>query len=289
VKTIQKTFSVNEENERSLIKKTYFNEQGQKEKEENYYDNSTEETIYIYNSQEFLSGESLIVDGIDVSSQHFDYDEKGNVVLEEHYVNGELYEKIDVVFNGNQKTRITHQDGVEIERFERVENGKNWTAKYFVDNELVEQREYSYDAEKREGVLLIESFEYNVIAKTIDTFDADDQLVKQEEFSNTGDRVYSLEIIRENGNVVLERINNLKMHGSCSEKHFIYDRHGNELSYELKNCNGILIEFHHKTYDDLNRVIEEKGTNNISESTDYSNIRGLKYFHLVHTYENMNA
>lgn len=287
MKTIQSTFSVNDENEKTLYKKTFFNKRGYKYKEIDYDRTSVEETNYAYNSNGLLIKETVVIDGIEVSSQYFDYDENDNIVLEEHFVNGEMYEKVIVTFNENHMTRLTYQDDIETERLERVDNDKNWNVQFFVNNELVEQKDYIFDSDKNVGILILHSLDYNYITKTYDTFNTEHQLVKQEQFSDKGNLIYSFEASYDNF-VIFERMRNFHNYESCTEKVFKYDNQGNELSFELKKCNGVLLEFCHKKYDELNRIIEEKGSESLSHDSGYSDIRGIHYFHFIHTYEDLD-
>ncbi|MFT6243712.1 MAG: hypothetical protein ACJA0U_000380 [Salibacteraceae bacterium] len=177
------------------------------------------------------------------------------------------------------------QDGEQVERLEKIEDGKNWSNKFFRYDELLETQEYIFDAQNNSGETSIHVLEGDQRFINKEKYNELGEIVAREEFKGDDTLLFSVEVELENGLTSSESIRDFSSGESYFKKKYQYDKLDNMVKFECRSSTGALLSFHNRKFDDENRIIEEVGFSN----GFFSGITGIHQshdrFHLIHEYE----
>ncbi|MBU2020281.1 MAG: hypothetical protein KJ941_11605 [Bacteroidetes bacterium] len=280
----RKTYSLEEDN-RTLIHKESYDENGNVVHSIDYRESPPVELNFEYDSDGNLIRQSEIQGGIENSSQIFEYDAEGDIIDEKLSIGGALYEHTSLVKTDSGFIRTMTQDNEEVERLEKNIDGDNWSNKFYRYDELLESQKYTFDAKNNSGETIIEGFEhdFNVVIK--EKYSNKDEIILKEEFHENGTLLTATEIEIEDGLTLKESVKDFSNGEVYYERLFEYDKNNNIINFEVRSSTGALQSFHKRKFDNQNRLIEETGFTNCY----FSGIDGVhknhNCFHLIHEYE----
>ncbi len=278
------SYSLNEE-KRTLIHEETYNENGNVVHSIDYQDSPHTIRNFTYNEKGQLIHQNEYFGDIESSAQSFEYDDEGTIIDEKLYIGGTLYEHTFLTTTETGFVRRMIQDGVEVERLEKQIDGKNWSNKFYANNELQESQEYTFDKKSNTGETFIKSHDYDFESVIKDTYDSNGYIILSEEYHGNGSLLSSTETFIENDKVIKETVRNFSPSENYYDRIFEYDRKGNLINFEVRLSKGTLDSFHKRKFDSKNRLIEEAGYSN----GHFSGITGIhgshSRFHFVHEYE----
>jgi len=280
----QRIYSILDE-KKILIQENSFNMDGKIIHSIDFSVHPNVEEFFEYNGEGLLIREFEIQEGVENSSQVFEYDNENEVVDEKLFISGELYEQTIITKTENSFTKIMVQDGVEVERLEKIKEGKNWTNNFFQNNELLERQEYRYNSKDNSGELTIHIFEDDTRFSVKENYNKNDDIILKEEFNENGSILISTETEYENGLVVKEIIEDFSNTEGKYQNIYKYDDNANMVLFECLSSTGALNSFHRWRFDLQNRLVEESSYSN----GFYSGITGVHSnhdrSHIVYEYE----
>ena len=204
------------------------------------------------------------------------YDELGNVVLEENFVDGkmsdytvtefnnenepvsisvfipdELYEKTVITKSGNIETSISTVDGVESLKTITEKNETNTILTEYEYGELV-RKVVSEDTEQgRKETIYDEN--NNITFYENYEFDSDDNILRHEVFNHILEKV-ALEVRNyHNCNIIDITYESIEEYQYYTYK---YDANNNLIDYNIKDKKDNILGFDKSVFDDKNREIE---------------------------------
>jgi hypothetical protein len=243
--------------------------------EQRFYYNPLGELIELIENQE----------GVENSKQTFVYDECGDVIDEKLYIGGGLYEHTVIEKTATTFIKKLIRNGEEIELFEKIIDGENWSSKTFHNEELVESYSYVYHPQERLGVTSYKNYQNDFIAQTKEKYNDKNEVILNEDFHENGTLLTSVETVIEDGLIFNEIVKNFFGDESYYESFYTYDERKNLIKFECRSLSGALMSFHTRKFDDNNRVVEEKGFSN----GHFSGITGIHSnhdkFHFIHEYQ----
>ena len=229
------------------------------------------EKKFTYNSFNMLISELEISDGKLLNKIENTFDENQNLIESKIYFGNEIYEKISTEFNEVGYIKTTYQEGIEIERMERINNGKNFENKFYEENELVEIHKYQYESSPKTGVTKIFDSQNNLLAIRNEYFDSNDYILKFEEF-NANEQLMEESIYERENELILKETQRDFYNGAIEYiSTYEYDFKKNLIRKEIRAINKSLVSANHNRYDEKNRLIEENRISN-GENVNYQHI-----------------
>ncbi len=220
---------------------------------------------------------------IETNSESFEYDDEGTIVDQKLFIGGDVYEHISLTKTDTGFVRKMIQDGIEVERLETSMNGDNWSNKFYLNNELHESQDYTFDEKNKMGETLIKNVESEILIK--DTHDSNGKIILTEEYHKNGSLLTSTEITLEKGEIVKETVREFSPLENHFDRLYEYDPKGNMIAFEVRSSTGALDSFHKRKFDNRNRLIEEVGFSNGYFSGITGIHKGHDRFHFVYEYE----
>jgi hypothetical protein len=283
MKQIIKSYSVEDEKNRLIYIDVYC-EYGLLIKSTDYRCNPQVENQYEYNDEGKLIQHKEIENGVEISTQLFAYNASGDIILQELHICGTLYEKTVLELTENYSIKTMFQDNVEIERLEKELNGRNWVNNFYVNNELVETQTYVYDAITSSGKTTISApFEKDTFY-ILEKYNEMNEVIFFEEYKQNK-LLKSIESTYKNQRITFEKVHDYSNGEVYYQNTYEYDSKGNTIKFECRNLSGKLINFHHCSYDNQNRLIEEIGINKIVKDNFKADYDKLNRFHTIFEYE----
>lgn len=237
-----------------------------------------------YNDKNQIVNEIEISDGVELQNLEMKYNDKGEILEQNLYFSGSLYESVKTDRAESGFITTTYQDDEEVFRIEKTVNGKNYTTKYFDSGNLSNLEISKYDDETSTSENSIFDAEDNLLVRRIQIFDKDGSIEVFKEFNANSQLVNKREYVREE-NKVLKEVKSDFVRGEIdNEILFEYDDKGNLVKTETRTSSGKLIDFQVNVYDDNNRVIEESGVSNGKFNAIYGTYIDSNNYHFIHKY-----
>lgn len=242
------------------------------------------EIVFTYDDKNRLVVDRELNLDKEITRNEFVYDEVGDIIEQRTFFSGSLYESIIMTKSDSGYVRVTTQDGEEVERYERDIDGENWESRFYVENELVAEHQFSYDSIQRKATKTINEIEYKLKIKTIESFDDVGKLLKMQEFNNETSLAFEKEYTYDGEHLI--KIVFKDFVGKLGDYSYIYERdpEGNVIKYSCLSSSGILHSFHNFIYDDKQRVVEEFGIRNAQYDEIPTSEKEIEKFHLIHEY-----
>lgn len=283
MKVNRKSYSVDEDNRTLILEETY-DENGNVIQSIDYDETPEIVRNFEYNEEGFIVYQNEVQGGVENSSQHFAYDEDGEVIDEKLFIGGSLYEHTVLLKSDSSFVRTMTQDNEEVERLVGTIDGKNWTNKFYNFDELTQVHDYTYDEKDRTGKTKIKFLEDDSIITNTQQYDDNDDVILEEEYNEKDVLLKSIQVELENGLIVKEAVRDFSDGEDYYKQLYAYDENKNIINFEVRSSTGGLLSFHKCKFDNQNRLIEESGFAN----GFFSGITGIHKnhdrFHLVHEY-----
>ena len=224
----------------------------------NYTDGDITETRCSYNETGLLISERNYCEDQELDETRYGYDGNENVVLQEYFIAGELYER---TFNNHSDGRleiVMEQDGEEVQRSIRIEDGENHVSEFFENGTQIEKQVYTYNPENRSGEKLVYGEDKNMVLKELIVFDQNDNTIEFKQLNAEG---FLLEYEKHiyDGKLLKQSVFK-KYVGESAEEHKVsctYNQRGDITREEVTTLEGNLLGFTQFQYDDEHRLIEE--------------------------------
>jgi hypothetical protein len=242
------------------------------------------EKKFEYDEKNQITKESELSEGVELQRLELNYNDKGDVVEQNLFFSGEIYESIKTVATENGFIRTTFQDGDEVYRVESTTEGKNFTNKHYNYEELVNVEVSTFDEETITSEKIIYDAEENVLVRRVEVYNEEKELVIFKEFNANNQLVNKSEVERKDGKVFKEIKSDFVRGEIDNEIHYDYDEKGNLIKTETRTNSGQLIDFQVKVYDEQNRVVEESGVSNGKFNAIYGTYIDGSNYHFVHRY-----
>jgi len=236
-----------------------------------------------YNSSGYLTKETELEGGVEISRAEYICDELGRIIESNLFIGGELYETNIATFNENGFETITIREGVEVERFEKTENGDEYTNKFYENGVLVECQICESDAFENLNIIRFYDLNNELTGKKVEIFNNSNELLKSEEYNATNILLSESQYEVQNGLLLSELHRDFFNGLNEFEIIYEYDENENLVKNEKHNLSGQILEFHFYKYDENNRLIEENGLS--KKNYDYPGHLNGDEFHFVHKYE----
>ncbi|MCK5782021.1 MAG: hypothetical protein KAH10_05490 [Flavobacteriales bacterium] len=242
------------------------------------------EKKFEYDENNRLIKESEISDGIELQGLEMTYNEKDEVIEQNLFFSGELYESVKTEYNENGFIRTVFQDGEEVHRIENIKDGKDYIQKYYDYDSLSNIMNYTFDKETSSAESLIYDADSNLLNRRLEIFGENGELEVYKQF-NASNQLISKHEYHKEGELLKHEIKSDFVRGEVDNKvTYDYDEKNNLVKTETRTDSGKLVEFHVYRYDDRNRMIEENGISNGQFNAIYGTyIEGNKY-NFVHKY-----
>ncbi len=242
------------------------------------------EKKFEYDDKNQLTKEVEISDGVELQRLELNYNEKGEVIEQNLFFSGDLYESVKTVAADNGFVRTTYQDGDEVYRIENLGEGKNFTNKYFDYGNLSNIEVNTYDEDTHTNEKLINDADQNLLVRRVEVYNEEGELLLFKEFNANNQLISKHEFEREN-NKILKEIKSDFVRGEIdNEIHYDYDEKGNLIKTETRTNSGQLVDFQVSIYDEQNRVVEESGVSNGKFNAIYGTYIDGSNYHFVHRY-----
>jgi len=242
------------------------------------------EKKFEYDEKNQITKESEISEGVELQRLELSYNDKSEVVEQNLFFSGDLYESVKTVATENGFVRTTFQDGDEVYRLENITDGKSFTNKHYNYEELVNVEVSTFDEETITSEKIIYDAEENIIVRRVKIYNKEGDLTVFKEFNANNQLVNKQEIERE-GNKLIKEIKSDFVRGEIdNEILHDYDEKGNLIKTETRTNSGQLVDFKVNIYDDNNRVIEESGVSNGKFNAIYGTYIDGSNYHFVHKY-----
>lgn len=267
---IRKTYAIDDEDKILICEETY-DTNNNLIHQKDYKNIPSSERKFEYNEVNQLMLEFEIIDGKIFSRIEYMYNKEGEVCDRKTFFNDLIFEHIIQEKSENGFIKTTIQDGVEVERLEKNISNRNWKNHFWINNQIVEIREYTYDEVSRIGTALYQDFENDVRSKIIEHFNHKGELIMIKEFKDEDQLVSETLFLYDKDLLITESTKDYTT-GDVFEYRYEYDLKKNRVKTECYNSKNKLITFHRISYDHKNRIISECG--NSSE-----------FFNFIYEYE----
>ena len=276
-----------EDNEKTFIYEEFYDENRNIIKTSDHRENPPAEEYFKYNAKGLLIHQIDIQNGIENSSQSFEYDENDAIIDVKTFIGGDLCEHMHCSRTPTGFIQILTQDGEEFERMEKIEQGDNWSSRLYRYGELIESQEYVYDPSSKTGFTSIKNTEEHTTFFIREKYNADDKLIFTEEFNEDETLLQSTEILIDNASTYKELIHDYTNGKSIYENLYEFDKSENITYFEARSLSGDLLSFHKRSYNSDNWLIEETGVTNKNHYGIFGIHDQYKGFHIIHEYENI--
>jgi hypothetical protein len=214
-----------------------------------------------YDERGYLLEEIELYEEEEINKIRYVFSEEGEMLLRDHYISGELYEKRTLEYTSNGFIRTTISDEEETEKMVVVKEGEVWISSFYVNGKLNEIQKKT--GKKGEGKETTEYFDdkNKFFRKKIEYYDSSLKPLKTEIY-NKQDRVEEEYMWEYDNHLPVKETLRFPAAGKSERAYTIsweYDHLGNELKKEVKDEGGRLLEFHLRNHDEHGRVIEESG------------------------------
>lgn len=215
-----------------------------------------EEVIYTFNEAGQLIRESILSEGRVFDEHQFDYNEKGEIEEQRHFINGDLYEKVVLETTDFGYQHRTIQENVEIERKEHEGDKQRFTVRYFDYENLVETHVHAYDSDAKTMTTLITYPDSTEEMKRVEQFNEKDELMGEILYLANGEihqdwkRTFNDNLVTKE--YLVDHINPSNTFRMDVE----HDANGNIISKEKRTESDKLIAFEKNNFDAENRLVE---------------------------------
>ncbi|WP_271766908.1 hypothetical protein [Aquimarina algiphila] len=274
------------EDEQTLVYEELYNSKNEVIYYKDYQANPHAEKKITFNDLGLLVEEIDLSDGNELNRLELIYDKNGRNTERNFFFGTDLYEKVITEYSESGHVKTTYQDGEEVNRLVTETKGKNYVSKFYQNEKLIESQFSEYDTVNKCNEIKIYDGDNNLIAIRKETY-------------NHADEVVNIEDVNENGNLLSEHTYEIEKGLTLKEVHRDfrageseynisreYDFNKNLIKMEVRAANNHLIEFYLSTYDDKNRLAEEKGVSNGSFNAIYGSYTNGEEYHFIHKYEN---
>ena len=244
---------------------------------------------YKYNDNNLMIEEIELNDNNILNTITFDYNTEGKLINQKLFFGKSLFEETTISYNNEGLKKTIFQDGEEILRTEKNENGKNSTIKFFDNKILTEMQICEYNSPKNSSEINLFDGDKNLIGKRVKEFDTDDNIVKFQEFDNKNNLLS--ESVYEFKNKLMTKETYRDYIGHSEEFIFIkrYDENKNITLTETRTLTNDLLEFHRRKYNSKNKLIEESGFSRGDFDSIYGTSLNNEEFHFIHEYVDINS
>ena len=248
-------------------------------------DSSTKSKIekkFEYNNQGLIIKEISINNGKKVNTVAFEYDANGKLVSQKLFFENELFEETIISYLDNNYIETIFQDGVELERIEETEDGKNSTMRFYNYGDLTETQVKIYNSLNNSSTTKIFDEDNNLVALRIEEFDKNDNIIKFQEFDADNNLLFESKYKFENN----LKVKQLYRDYNETQQEYIYinkyDDHNNLILSETRTLDNDLLDFHRRRYDTENNLVEESGYSRGNFDAIYGTYINDEEFHFVH-------
>lgn len=280
------TYLKKDEENLTLVFEEYTDENGNVIYSKDYQADPISEKILRYNASGFLTEETEITEGVELSKTDFLYNEQDENIKRTLYIGGELYETLITSYHETGYESITIREGVEVERQVKTINGKDYANKFYENGKLVETHVCESDSFENRTKTMYYGSNGELLFTKMNTYDDSGMLLNFEEYNadNVLLKKSSYEI---QDGLVLSEIYGDYVNGTF-EYHttYEYDEYRNVVKCEKRQSRqDRIIGFYFCKYDDKNRLIEESGLALSWNETLYASYFDEDEYHFIHVYE----
>ena len=279
----RQTYTIGQESEALIYEETY-NDNNNLIHYIDHQARPISEKKYEYDDKNQLVNEIEISDGIELQNLEMKYNDKGEVIEQNLYFSGSLYESVKTEKSDSGFISTTYQDDEEVFRIESISEGKDSTTKYFEYGNLSNVQNLIKDEESLSSEKLIFDAEENLLVRRVENYNESGEIIAFKEFNSENKLVNKQEFTRKE-NRLLKEIKSDFVRGEIeNEVTYEYDDKGNLVKSETRTNSGQLVDFHVYSYDEENRMIEENGVSNGQFNAIYGTYINGNNYHFVHRY-----
>jgi len=281
----RKTYKIEDE-EQILIFEEEYDSNGNVIYYKDYQSEPIFEKYTKFNSKGYIVGEIEFADSVESDRFSVIYDNHDDAIEQNHFIGGELYEKVLTIKNDNGFERKTFHFGEEVEIMIRINSDStDYENKFYEEGNLVETQIYKFNVLENVGITKIYDSEGNILATQIEQFDEKERVVEFKEI-NESDNLLEEVITEYNDDLIVREIHRQFLDSPF--EHFItytYDDNNNQIKKEVKTATGGLIEFFHSKYDSQNKLIAESGYSVGNYNAIYGTSVNHSEFNFLHKYD----
>ena len=279
----RQTYTIGQESEALIYEETY----DENKNLLHYIDHQARpisEKKYEYDDKNQLVNEIEISDGIELQNLEMKYNDKGEVIEQNLYFSGSLYESVKTDKTDSGSISTTYQDDEEVFRIENTAEEKNQTTKYYEYGNLSNVQELTFSDDKLSSEKMIYDAEENLLVRRVENYNESGEIIAFKEFNPENKLVNKREFTREENRVFKEIKSDFVRGEIENEVTYEYDEKGNLIKSETRTNSGQLVDFHVYAYDSENRMIEENGVSNGQFNAIYGTYINGNNYHFVHRY-----
>jgi hypothetical protein len=253
--------------------------------------NSIHETQTVYNNDKKILSETDFENRTELNRLTFEYDEKGRLLEQKTFMSGELYQRISTVYSESGFTKTTFIDEEETEKEVKAYTGKNYRIDYFENGEHDQYQLCEFDETGLNSVLKAYDLDDNLIAEDYESINESGKVLSSKELDGKGNLIREVQYKLE-GDLYVEEI--VKDFSSRDANDVIirsigYDEKGNQTKIEVKSPDGNLLGFQVMEYDEMDRIVVDKGLTLGSFNAIYGTNKNDLSFHFVYEYEEVDV
>ncbi len=279
----RQTFTISQESEILIYEETY----NENNKLVHYIDHQARpvsEKKYEYDDNNQIVNEIEISDGIELQNLEMKYNDKGEMIEQNLYFSGSLYESVKIEKTDVGSTSTTYQEDDEVFRIESTTEEKKQTTKYYENGALSNVQELSFSDDKLSSEKMIYDADENLLVRRIENYNNSGETTAFKEFNSENKLVNKQEFTRSD-NKLLKEVKSDFVRGEIeNEVTYEYDEKGNLIKSETRTNSGQLVDFHIYAYDEENRMIEENGVSNGQFNAIYGTYINGNNYHFIHKY-----
>lgn len=280
---IRQTFTLNQEVEVLVYEETYDSNNNLI----HYIDHQARpvsEKKFEYDEKNQLINEVEISDGVELQNLEMKYDDNGEIIEQNLYFSGSLYESVKTTRTDKGFVSTTFQDEEEVFRIENVLDGEKNITKYFEYGELTNIQEIIRSDDKLSSEKMIYGTGGNLMVHRVESYNENGELIAFKEFNSEKQLVNKQEFTRLD-NKLLKEVKSDFVRGEIeNEITYEYDEKDNLIKSETRTNSGQLVDFHVYAYDDDNRMIEENGVSNGQFNAIYGTYINGNNYRFIHKY-----
>ena len=279
----RQTYTISQESEILIYEETY----NENNKLVHYIDHQARpvsEKKYEYDDNNQIVNEIEISDGIELQNLEMKYNDKGEMIEQNLYFSGSLYESVKIEKTDVGSTSTTYQEDDEVFRIESTTEEKKQTTKYYENGALSNVQELSFSDDKLSSEKMIYDADENLLVRRIENYNNSGETTAFKEFNSENKLVNKQEFTRSD-NKLLKEVKSDFVRGEIeNEVTYEYDEKGNLIKSETRTNSGQLVDFHIYAYDEENRMIEENGVSNGQFNAIYGTYINGNNYHFIHKY-----
>jgi len=246
------------------------------------------ENRYKYNDSDLIIEEIEfdINNNSEISKQEINYNSKNEIIEDNFYINGELFENTVFEYQDSMIIKTTYQEDVAVQKqIKEVNSNGNFKSTFYEYDNLVQIQTYEKNTVNKSSKMVYYEPDNSLIVVIFEYFDGYNNLIKHVERDDKDDLLLETIYNYDHKLLLNESVKNY-INGQNEYKIlYEYDRNENWIKMETKTLNDILLSSHLREFDTNNRVIEER----IIEANGSSNREiglnsGMNAIHIVHKY-----